>query len=95
MQAITEAVNKARLARPSSRGIFGAKLLGGLGLGVGADFAGQNVQNALADALAENPNYNLGDMGKDIGGTIYDLIGRKLEPYLPSAPSTSYQQSTR
>jgi hypothetical protein len=60
-------------ARSSLRGARGLRaLLGGLAGAAGADAAQANTQNALAQAFEQNPNYGLGDLGKDIGGTISD-----------------------
>jgi hypothetical protein len=72
--------------RPSLLGARGLRAgIGGLAGAAAADVAQSNVQNALAARLEQNPNYNLGDMGKDIAGTLYDLIGRRLERAAPAA----------
>lgn len=67
---IADAVNESKLPRPST---WKRNMLGGAALGVGTEIAGQNAQNLLADALEQNPNYSLYDLGKDIYGTGKDM----------------------
>jgi len=62
-------------ARPSLKGWRGLRAgAGGVAGLLAADTAHANTQNALAAKLKQNPNYGLGDLGRDIYGTGRDLV---------------------
>jgi hypothetical protein len=62
----------------ATRAVTGGRVLahglGGLAGFTAADVAQANMQNAAGAALKQNPNYGLGDLGKDIYGTGRDLV---------------------
>jgi hypothetical protein len=63
------------VGRPSLKGWRGLRAgAGGVAGLLAADTAHAKTQNALAAKLQQNPNYGLGDLGKDIYGTGRDLV---------------------